>query len=113
MAQRCEKIWWLGPYRCRAGSQPEANKSPLRHHAAPIEMLVEMRMASLYAKCVCSGAGASSYLKVQLVPTFGKPCVSKGGGVLKLILVHHVSPRIRHGVEFRGIPVDTCRHSSE
>lgn len=48
-----------------------------------------------------------------LVPTFGKPCASKGGGVLKLILVHHVSPLIRHGVEFRGIPVDTCRHSSE
>ena len=55
VAQRCEKIWWLGPRMCRAGSKPEAtwaNKSPLRHHAAAIGMLVEMRMASLYARCV-------------------------------------------------------------
>ena len=115
VAQRCEKIWWLGPRRCRAGSKLEAtkaNKSPFRYHAAAIEIRVK-RVGRTRGVRVCSGAGAkaawTTALAPILVPAFGKsfkPCVTKGGSLFRCITYHH-------GVGFRGIPVDTCKYSSE
>src|SRR5258706_422560 len=66
VARRCEKIWWLGPRRCRAGSKPEAtraNKFPLRHHTATIEMRVEMRVDSTRGVRVCSLVAVKCALK--------------------------------------------------